>query len=65
MFGKIMSISDQLMKNYYKNLTDLSDEKIDEILNNNHPMEAKKMLAKEVVTYYYNLEIANESKLWF
>jgi tyrosyl-tRNA synthetase len=49
MFGKIMSISDELMYRYYELLTqaDLS------IVKNMHPKEAKSALAKEIVEKYH------------
>ena len=49
MFGKIMSISDELMIQYYELLTDESLDKIRKM----HPMEAKKQLAKEIVRQYH------------
>jgi tyrosyl-tRNA synthetase len=49
MFGKIMSVSDELMVQYYELLT---DEKLDEI-KSLHPMEAKKRLAKLIVEEYH------------
>ena len=49
MFGKIMSISDELMFQYYELLT---DEGLDEI-RKLHPMEAKKKLAKDIVKQYH------------
>lgn len=65
MFGKIMSISDELMLNYYKMITEYSDEKIKNILETLHPMEAKKKLAQELVKSYYGEEISLEAKVWF
>lgn len=49
MFGKIMSISDELMTQYYELLTDENLEEIRKI----HPMEAKKKLAREIVRQYH------------
>ena len=49
MFGKIMSISDDLMIRYYELLTteNLSD------IKRTHPMEAKQRLARLVVERYH------------
>ncbi|OEG69559.1 tyrosine--tRNA ligase, partial [Candidatus Endomicrobiellum trichonymphae] len=49
MFGKIMSISDELMYKYYELLThaDLN------IIKNMHPKEAKSALAREIVGRYH------------
>src|SRR3989338_6097397 len=58
MFGKIMSISDELMLQYYELLT---DENLDEV-RKLHPMEAKKNLAGEIVRQYHGRE-ARESAL--
>ncbi|AJE04900.1 tyrosine--tRNA ligase [Geobacter pickeringii] len=57
-FGKIMSISDELMLRYYELLSDMSlgeleKLKVDlreEII---HPMEAKKQLGREIVARYH------------
>ncbi|OIO34712.1 MAG: tyrosine--tRNA ligase [Candidatus Omnitrophica bacterium CG1_02_40_15] len=54
MFGKIMSISDELMIQYYELLT---DENLDEI-HKLHPMEAKKKLAKDMVRQYHEENLA-------
>lgn len=53
-FGKIMSINDELMYEYYKLLTDIDIEKIKSI----HPMEAKKQLGYLMVKRFYNEEVA-------
>ncbi len=48
-FGKLMSISDDLMTNYYKLLTDVDLTEIREM----HPMEAKKQLAAMIVDRFH------------
>jgi len=53
-FGKIMSISDELMIQYYELLT---DESLDEI-RKLHPMEAKKKLARDIVKQYHGENLA-------
>lgn len=70
MFGKIMSISDELMYNYYKMITEISFEEIDKIkesVENGslHPMEAKKKLGSEVVKIYHGEEAGEEARKWF
>jgi tyrosyl-tRNA synthetase len=57
-FGKVMSISDQLMIRYYELLSSKTVEEflqLQEGLKNGsfHPMEAKKQLAEEIVTRYH------------
>jgi tyrosyl-tRNA synthetase len=55
MFGKIMSISDPMMENYYTLLTDLPTERIAELTNQDetHPKEAKVLLGKTIVSQFY------------
>lgn len=56
MFGKVMSISDEMMENYYTLLTDLPTEKIRKLVDPavTHPKEAKVLLGKMIVTQFYN-----------
>ncbi len=57
-FGKIMSVNDELMYNYYELLT---DENLDEI-KKLHPMEAKKRLAFLMVKRFHSEEKAIKAK---
>ncbi|MCM8766353.1 MAG: tyrosine--tRNA ligase [Candidatus Omnitrophica bacterium] len=57
MFGKIMSIPDEIMPKYYELLTDFSLDSLREM----HPREAKFNLAKEIVRQYYGDNKAEES----
>lgn len=50
MFGKIMSISDELMVKYYELLTEENLDKVKKM----HPRQAKAELAKEIVRKYYD-----------
>ncbi len=56
MFGKVMSISDDMMENYFTLLTDLPTGKIAELTNpdKTHPKEAKVLLGKTIVSEFYN-----------
>ena len=56
MFGKAMSISDEMMENYYTLLTDLDEAKIAELIDpsKTHPKEAKVLLGKMIVRQFYN-----------
>jgi len=56
MFGKVMSISDEMMENYFTLLTDLSDSKIAELINPEkcHPKETKVLLAKTIIAQFYD-----------
>lgn len=61
MFGKIMSISDEMMANYYTLLTDLPSEQIATLVDpsQTHPKEAKVALGKTIVTQFYGAELAD------
>src|SRR5438270_5939769 len=48
-FGKVMSISDQMMWKYYTLCTDLTPAQIDDIRASVHPMQAKHDLARIVI----------------
>ncbi|MHC4315162.1 MAG: tyrosine--tRNA ligase [Planctomycetota bacterium] len=55
MFGKIMSISDDMMENYFTLLTDFTTEQISGFVDQDwHPKEAKIKLANATVSTYYN-----------
>lgn len=61
MFGKIMSISDQVMGEYIKLLTDFNPED----LKNNHPKEVKLSLAENLVSFYHSSEAAKKERKEF
>lgn len=59
MFGKLMSISDELMWRYYELLTDLTTKEIEELKwkvseGSLHPMQAKKDLAKRIIADFHS-----------
>jgi len=56
MFGKVMSISDEMMENYFTLLTDIDGAKIAELIDpsKTHPKEAKVLLGKMIVSQFYN-----------
>jgi tyrosyl-tRNA synthetase len=63
MYGKIMSISDELMWRYWMLLTDLRQSEIDQMRADVasgalHPMEAKKRLARMIVSGFHSAEAA-------
>lgn len=60
-FGKIMSISDELMLKYYELLTDEDLSKIKGM----HPKDAKLNLAKILVSQYYGSKQATDSEKEF
>jgi tyrosyl-tRNA synthetase len=65
MFGKIMSISDDLMWDYYTLLTDYTEEEIEDFKKNLHPMEAKKKLAHFIVERFHGKEQADRALEFF
>ncbi|MCX8084723.1 MAG: tyrosine--tRNA ligase [Calditerrivibrio sp.] len=70
MFGKIMSISDELMLRYYLLLSDRSLDEIERIKNaikdgSLHPMQAKKDLAEEIVKRFHGYAEAKNAREWF
>ena len=63
MFGKVMSIPDNLMHNYFELCTDLPLDRIRSLTNPNdmHPRQAKDVLAQSIVESYYNTRAAHEA----
>lgn len=57
MFGKIMSIADHIMWDYYRLLLELSEDKIEK-LKTGHPIEAKKHLASSLVGQFHSMKAA-------
>jgi tyrosyl-tRNA synthetase len=69
-FGKIMSVTDELMIRYYELLSDLSLadlEKLKQGLKDRsvHPMEAKKQLGREIVARYHGAAVAQAAEEHF
>ena len=70
MFGKVMSISDEMMYRYYELATDVSISDIEvwksEVAaGNRHPMELKKRLAEIIIADYHSVESAASARLEF
>ncbi len=70
MFGKIMSISDDLMWRYYLLLTDLTAAQIeamkqDVAAGSQHPLEAKKSLARRIVRDFHGEAAARQAQADF
>ena len=70
MFGKVMSIPDELMVKYYRLASTESVSTIDEIeagLANDelHPNKVKRALARNIVAAYYDEEQANAAEEQF
>jgi tyrosyl-tRNA synthetase len=60
MYGKVMSISDELMWRFYLLLTDLKTDEIEK-LRSLHPMQVKKDLARLIVTDFHSAETAKQA----
>src|SRR5436189_1386390 len=54
MFGKVMSISDELMWKYFVLCTDLTPPQIEELKRTAHPMEAKRKLARLIIAEFHS-----------
>lgn len=69
MYGKLMSIPDNLIIRYYELLTDISAQEIEttkQKLNEGiNPRDIKMQLAKMIVTQYHNEELAKEAEQEF
>ena len=70
MFGKVMSISDTLIMDYYEYLTDVSDGELMEMrrsleAGSVNPMDMKKGLALEITSQFYGRNEANLAQGYF
>lgn len=69
MFGKVMSIKDELIIRYFKLVTDLSNEDINimeqEMKAGKNPRDLKIKLAKTIITQYYDIEEADKAEAEF
>ncbi len=69
-FGKMMSISDELMWRYAELLSDREIGEIQELRNrvasgSVHPMDFKKALAREIVARFHNAQAADAAREYF
>lgn len=58
MYGKIMSISDEMMWRYFELLTDVQVADIEKMKSATHPMAAKKDLAHRIVADFHSVDAA-------
>jgi tyrosyl-tRNA synthetase len=61
MYGKIMSISDEMMWRYYELLTDVQVADIEKMKREAHPMQAKKDLARRIVADFHSADAATKA----
>lgn len=64
-YGKIMSISDELMWKYYELLSEKDMQEVENMKENLHPKEAKSILALEMVKKFYSMKEAEKAKQYF
>nr|VFJ99509.1 MAG: tyrosyl-tRNA synthetase [Candidatus Kentron sp. H]VFJ99786.1 MAG: tyrosyl-tRNA synthetase [Candidatus Kentron sp. H]VFK04118.1 MAG: tyrosyl-tRNA synthetase [Candidatus Kentron sp. H] len=64
-FGRIMSMPDDLVVQYFVVYTDVPIEKIDHIWDEQSPRDAKLRLAEEIVSRYHGEDIAREERECF
>jgi len=67
MFGKLMSISDELMWTYWELVTDRTESWIAEIRNlvaegTTHPMDVKMRLAQEIIAQFHGRDAAKQAE---
>jgi tyrosyl-tRNA synthetase len=69
-YGKVMSISDDMMLRYYELLSSISMDELKQLQKDMrsgkaHPMEAKRALAREIVTRYHDDKAAFDAEEQF
>jgi tyrosyl-tRNA synthetase len=69
-YGKVMSINDSLIMDYFELVTDVPDKELDDFRQalkeeSINPMELKKRLAREIVTQLYDQKAASEAEEHF
>lgn len=70
MYGKVMSIPDTLIIQYFELITDVPDEEIAEFrqqldTHSINPMNLKRRLAREIVKQFHGAEAAGEAEQYF
>lgn len=66
MFGKTMSIPDDLLENWFELCTDVPMPEVKAMLEpGKNPRDAKVRLAKEIVALYHSAEAADEAERYF
>ena len=70
MFGKLMSLPDEMMLTYFELCTDVDMDEATALCEGVkagtvHPMDVKKRLAREIIAIYHSIEDANEAQAEF
>lgn len=61
MYGKVMSIPDEIVRRYFELCTDVAMDDVDRRLAEQHPRDSKRSLAREIVTIYHGAEAAQQA----
>ncbi|MFO0959635.1 MAG: tyrosine--tRNA ligase [Isosphaeraceae bacterium] len=64
-FGKVMSIPDEPMRQYFTLLTDIPLEEVNGLLGGGNPRDAKEALGKAIVAQYHGAEAADHAAAEF
>jgi tyrosyl-tRNA synthetase len=64
MYGKILSIPDELLSEYFFQLTDLKTTEYQTLIDSS-PRDAKRLLARTIVTQYHDIDAANAAEQEF
>ncbi len=65
MFGKVMSIKDELIKKYFVLATRVNLAEVDEVMKLENPKDQKIVLAEKITTLYHGVKKAEQAKLNF
>lgn len=69
MYGKLMSLSDEMMADYFEILTEIPQEEVDQIRQalaaGEHPLPFKKRLALEITSWLHTPELAEAAQEHF
>jgi tyrosyl-tRNA synthetase len=70
MYGKVMSIPDDLMEQWFRLATELPVAQVDDLVSewhegNVHPRDAKRLLARSITELYWGAEAAVEAEQAF
>lgn len=58
MYGKVMSVPDNVMRRYFELCTDVDMDEVDKRLKSDHPRDSKRWLGREIVSIYHGAEAA-------
>lgn len=65
MFGKVMSVPDELIESYFVHCTRVPMDEVGEITKADNPRDAKVRLAKEIVALYHGADEAAKAEEYF